>query len=57
MGNIGVLSSLSQYLKLGGHEVGELQNRVGSGGRSRGPKCRAVELALEMVVRKGTGER
>lgn len=50
-------SSLSQYLKLGGHEVGGLQKRVGSGRRSRGPKCRAGELALEKVVRKGTGER
>lgn len=49
--------ALNQYLKLGGHEVGRLQERVGSGERSRGPKCRAEELALGKVVRKGTGER
>lgn len=53
----GVSGTQNQYLNLGDHEVGGLQKTYGSGGSSRGPKCRTGELALGSVGRKGTGDK
>lgn len=53
----GVSGTLNQYLNLGDCEVGELQKRDGSGESSRGPKCRAGELVLAWVGRKGLGDK
>lgn len=53
----GASGTQDQYLNLGDHEVGGLQKTYGSGGSSRGPKCRTGELVPGRVGRKGTGDK